>query len=687
MNVALLFPTGTDPRSPYLALPCLAASLRNAGINTRLFDLDITGLHALLEPENLKSAGAELRRRAKEDSASWRLARLSESLPSTAPAALAVLRDPVKFYSPNEFNTARETVYDALDLVSAAAGPVHYSISPIRYDADGVDPHSLTDLIAATASDRLNLFAPYWERDVYPVLERERPLFTGIAINNRQQLLPGLLLARRLKERGYFTVIGGALFTKLLEQLKQLPGFFELFASVVIGYEGETAMLALADSLANDRPLADVPNLLYLENGNVRANKTHVENVEKLPVPDFAGLPLDKYLTPEPVFPVYFGKGCYFNRCKFCDIPYINHISNKAYRLRSVEQIVTDLLELKSRFGCRHFEITDEALPPRFLEHLAEALEPHESERFSFVGYARLERGFTRENCRKFARMGLRKIFFGLESGDQGTLDHMDKDIQVADVPGILGNCRDANIHFHIFSIIGFPQESERSARETYAFFERNAEVLDHPGNSFDIHPFGLELRTAYFNQAAKMGALILPRALAKDFVIGVGTDWFNTFGLTHEEVRRLIAEFQASLKRIFARYHAAPEHLWPGFEEYSVLYADHYLNHEFPYRTNLPGNADLEEFRVRLSPGIATRESGQQVLLKSRKAEMEIERSIYVALRNPGARTAADLIRELSGETGRDMNAIRGEIDELISGGLVQLEPQFENRMAGARV
>ena len=54
MHVALLFPTGTDPRSPYLALPSLAAALRDAGIRVKLHDLDIGGIHFCSSDSNWK---------------------------------------------------------------------------------------------------------------------------------------------------------------------------------------------------------------------------------------------------------------------------------------------------------------------------------------------------------------------------------------------------------------------------------------------------------------------------------------------------------------------------------------------------------------------------------------------------------------------------------------------------------
>ncbi|HVV44739.1 MAG TPA: radical SAM protein, partial [Bryobacteraceae bacterium] len=520
------------------------------------------------------------------------------------------LRNPEAFFDSNEWGAARAGIMDALDICSAARDRrLRYGIDPIGYEVAGIDPQRLTSLIEATRDDRCNLFAEYWERDLYPALEREAPVFTGITITNRQQILPGLLLARRLRERGYFVVIGGALITKFAKKLPGLPAFFETFANAVVAYEGETASIALADALAAGRDLSDIPNLLYLNNGVVRTNRVHVEDVASLPTPDFAGLPLDRYLSPAPVLPVLLGKGCYFNKCKFCDIPYINHISKKAYRLRSAETVVRDLKQLNERFACRHFEFTDEALPPRTLEHFADELQRQRQSAFHFVGYARLEPAFTGDVCRKLAAAGFRKLFFGLESGCQATLDHMDKGIQAADVPVVLRNCRNAGIHFHIFSILGFPEETPVQAQETVRFFEDHKDLLNAPGISFDVHPFGLELRTEYAEKAESFGVLISPDALRKDFIVGLGDQWTNTRGLAPAQAVDEMIRADARLRAVYTDFHRGPQTLWPGFEEYAVLYSDHYSQRPFPFRSSLPDDGALNGFSVRWHPGTVLRE------------------------------------------------------------------------------
>jgi anaerobic magnesium-protoporphyrin IX monomethyl ester cyclase len=685
MRVTLIFPPATDPRAPHLALPYLAAVLRKAGIETQLIDADINGLLALLRPEAIASSLSQVKAKLQvsregEAETLLRLVHRGEALAEDMPRALATLRDSDAFYDVHRFHAAREAILDAVELASAAAEqPIHYSLCPIQYDVEGVDEQKLADLIAATGDPHANLFESYWQSELLPAVEAECPDLVGISIVNRQQILPGLTLARRMRARGLFVVVGGTVFTKFVSRLQGLPEFFDHFADGVVAYEGETAILELVSQLVGGRDFAKVPNYLYRDGDRVRLGKTHVEDIDELPAPDFDGLPLGEYLAPAPVLPILVGKGCYFNECKFCDIPFINHVSKKPYRVRSPDKIAQDIVALNDRFGCRHFEITDEALPPRLLEKLADELAAHRHRDLSFTGYARLEPGFTPALCAKLADMGMRKLFFGLESGDQATLDHMRKGIRLENVQPVLSNCRDAGILFHVFSIIGFPEETEASARNTLRFFEDNVDVIDHPGNSFDLHPFGLELRTSYFADAGRLGVRIPEELLQKEFVIGVRHGWSNTRGLSPQEVEQLVVRYNDTLRHTYSRYHNCPTHLWPGFEEYAVLYADHYRTRDFPFRTALPEDGDVRPFVIGWNPSAAVTQKDGWMRVASRWKTIEIEEPAYHMLHARRPRTLKQFFNECLevNLVGSDKGAearIRSAIDELIGARLLQL-------------
>lgn len=659
MSVALIFPPVVDPRGPHLALPSLAAYLRAQGVDVHLFDANVRSLRHLLEPSLLQKAARTLRNRFGTSldlsTPSGKLALYGEKIAESIDEALDTLVHPQRFFDANAFNCARETVVSALDLTSESAHPgISCNIMLPRYDIEGFDPSSLHDLTSACGREELNLFAAHWREEILPELSALAPELVGVTITNRQQIFPGLMLARMLRSQGHFVVIGGTVFTKFAAELARLPEFFRHFADAVVVYEGETATYALLEQLRGSRDFSKVPNLVYSDGERVHATSAHVEDVNALPTPDFAGLDLDAYLAPFPVLPILTGKGCYFNRCKFCDIPFINHISRKAYRVRDAVRIAADVSTLAEKFGARHFVITDEALSPKLLLKLADALDGENRRRLRFTGYARLEAGFTPEVCRRLVGMGMVKLYFGLESADQRTLDHMDKGARADEAPVVLRNCAEAGVLFHIFSIIGFPQEPAASARTTLDFFLDNKPVIDGPGNSFDIHPFGLDLRTDYFENRDKLDVTIDDSILGKEFVIGVDPGhWTNGSGLSAEEVTRLLdEEFYPRLREAYRRYQGTPDGIWPGFEEYAVLYGDYYAERDFPYYTCVPALSEGERLALAWSPTLKVMEKGERVLLLQRRRFLIVERRTYESLRDARFDTFdPSLARDMMGE------------------------------------
>jgi hypothetical protein len=280
--------------------------------------------------------------------------------------------------------------------------------------------------------------------------------------------------------------------------------------------------------------------------------------------------------------------------------------------------------------------------------------------------------------------MGMRKLFFGLESASQATLDHMDKGIRVDDARVVLRNCADAGVAFHLFSIIGFPEETEARARETAQFFVDNAAVIDAPRNSFDIHPFSLDLRTDYADQSATFGVEIdgLDSDRARqDFPLTV-EGWRNTRGLGRAEVDDLLDEFHSQLRATYRAYHQYPLTLWPGYEEYTVLYGDHYDRRPFPFRLTLPSSDDGTPIRLIWSEDVRIKQSNGGYVVDGPFGTVVIGENALALLARPASpQPVDDLLFNLAAPLlghGRDrqdvLSELRTVIDWLLGSGALRL-------------
>jgi anaerobic magnesium-protoporphyrin IX monomethyl ester cyclase len=695
LRVALLEPPATDPRSPHLAMASLHAALNLDGVEVMVIDAGAEGLDWLLNPGRLAASVETVQRgaAATDDPTASFLARIGPLVVDGAEAAGRVLRDPVAFYDAARCDEARELIGRAVMLHSVADGRHDYAIGPIRYQVAGVDPSRLADLEAVTADPSAGVFGAYFAH----VAERVtgwQPDVVAVSILNHQQIVPGLTLARMLKAQGHVVVIGGTVYAKFVDPLRARPRFFELFCDAVCAYEGETAIRALvaevADAAAGGRPLrlGHVPNLLWLDPATrtVRAGPVHSEDVAALPTPCFDGFDLGAYLVPEPVLPILTGKGCYFNHCKFCDIPFINRVAPRPYRRRRPEQVAQDMETLRRRHGARHFVITDEALAPRFLLQIADALRDHPDLDPRLVGYARFEAGFTGPVCRRLHDAGVRRLFFGLESGSQRMLDHMVKGVQVGTAHRVLSHCADAGIGVHLFSMIGLPTETEADARETLGFLLDEKDLLDHPRNTFDLHRFNLDLRTDYFEDAERYGLVVDRDALDRcDFPLDVPA-WTPTIGLSHDDAGRLVSEYSAALQAELRRSRVFPAHVYPSFEEYSVLYADRFAasGGDWALRFALPPDDDPDRCTLSWCERLAVGRWGDGVLVSGMAGERALSAAAFGLLSPaPVAAPAGELLDQLLGRLGPALVAdaapqVRGElrliIDDLLATGLLRL-------------
>jgi len=507
MKVRLVFPPQWIPMNPHFSLYALTGHLRKSGIAAFPEDLNVAFYRQVLTPGYLnyslaraKNAFEYLRARltlgkySKDTSRafgleSMRYFEIEKHLTSLLPLwddvkkeiaeAVSVFDDPHLFYEPSSLVKACLTVDKALELISLPFFPSRLRFND--FSAPGY-PMTVENLVAFSGKAGENIFLPFLESRINLLL-KDSPELVGISINSHSQLYGGLTLARLLKEKRTpqtHLSLGGNYFLRVRDTLLSKPMFLEAFADSILLGEGEKPIISLCRALEDAMNLDSVPNLIFADReGNPRFSFAE----EPLPLaeralPDLDGLPLDKYFTPEIVLSTRTSKGCYWQKCTFCDTDY-----GIRPDVRPVAHVIAEFAEVKDRWGIENFEFIDESLNPEYLEELSRRLLENDLS-VHFFGNGRTENSFAPGRLRLFKKAGLTMILWGIESGSGRIMKLINKGVDLRDRLKILRSAREAGIWNFAFIFFGFPGETEEEAWETIRLIKDNREIINAYGRS-----------------------------------------------------------------------------------------------------------------------------------------------------------------------------------------------------------
>ena len=347
-----------------------------------------------------------------------------------------------------------------------------------------------------------NAWLGFFRRTV-PDLLAGRPDLIGVSVTYPQQLIAALTLARCLRTAAPDTplVLGGQVPTQEIDVFERQRGLFELFDCLVVS-DGETALAGLAE-----RPIRgdgrgaweDIPNLRYLDGDELVRTRPHQEDLDELPTPDYRGLPLDRYLAPEPVLAVQPTRGCYWGRCAFCGLS-----KEIRFRVRKPEKVAEDFQTLAERHGASRFSMCGDVTTPRLLLRTArEMLRLGLDVRWSVE--TRFDDAFSAEATALLHEAGCRLVMLGFESGNQRVQDLMNKGYQVDAFPPVVERFAGAGIHVALECFIGFPGETEEEGRDTVDFLLAQSERVSF----VTVGRFGLVRRAAIWEDPERYGVTI----------------------------------------------------------------------------------------------------------------------------------------------------------------------------------
>ncbi len=405
--------------------------------------------------------------------------KFSKAIISQVDDAKAVMRTPDRFFDFDSYQQADMIIKSALKLVSDAYSPSIFSLS--TFESGTRAEESTFKARQFTQDKETNPFIDLYEENLLPTEAWENYAVAGISIVGISQIIPGLTLARMLKERypHLHVVLGGPIFSVNASQLKGHPEFFDDFCHSIITFEGEEPMHQLLTTLQKGSSLREVPNLIFQEQGEVVLNKERVElRFEDIPSPTFDGLPMDRYLSPYPIIPVLQSRGCYWGKCTFCTHSYVY---GHRYGKQRTVQMVDELEALSKKYNTKYFTFSDEAVSPHSLNDVSELLIERGVE-IKSLALLKFEKVMDQTLFEKMKKSGFIFLMFGLESANDRILALIDKGTCKEVEEDVLKKSSAAGIWNHTFLFFGFPTETREEGQETIDFLKDN---LD------SIHSFG----------------------------------------------------------------------------------------------------------------------------------------------------------------------------------------------------
>ena len=443
----LIYPPAVKPCEPPAGIAKLSAVLSRHGIKIRVLDANLEGLFYCMQ-------------RPKRPLDTW-TKRSFRNLSKN----LAALKSRHAYHN---FDRYKRAVMDVNRILKMSAGNKNVTLGLANYQDREYSPLRSRDLIRAAENPENNPFYPYFEKRLRGLLEKEQPSVVGFSLNYLSQALCTFAMVGFLREKcpELTLVLGGGLVTSWIKR----PGWRHPFQGLVdhlVAGPGEHRLLSLS--------------------GVAEIKKNHCP-------PDYEALPLNDYLAPGFILPYSASSGCPWNRCSFCP----ERAEGSPYIPVPVNRVISDLDAIATKRKPVLIHFLDNSMSVSLLEHLSQ-----NPPGVPWYGFSRINRHLTDiEFCLDLKRSGCVMLKLGLESGDQGVLDKMQKGIDLETASLAFRTLKKAGIATYVYLLFGTPWETETEARKTLEFVGRHSNEINFLNLAlFNMPCYGPEVREVETNK------------------------------------------------------------------------------------------------------------------------------------------------------------------------------------------
>ncbi len=360
MKITLLYPPMEDPTLPYHATAYLRGHLLKNGFHdVTMRDLNIEFINYCLEEDTVRGFYDEAGRRLRASGENSGLAALEQlefiALWGHQPIEPSALQQAARHLRSRDLFLDYAGYVHSVRLLSqyfAFLGGLSFPAAIInckQVSRMNYSIYSLDDLFDARLQEKACYpFAKYFYERLGQDTCLEASDCLGISITYDHQMLYAMWLAQTIKRHWpeKLVLMGGTAISQFYKYMKDKSGMRRFFAAcdaVIVG-EGETAVCEIARR-QGDLSEPGIPNTITFDRRTQKLflpERIHYENVAALGTPVY-DCNWDLYLSPERGINYAPTRGCYWNRCTFCDYGLNTDSPTSPWRERTIPQVISDL--------------------------------------------------------------------------------------------------------------------------------------------------------------------------------------------------------------------------------------------------------------------------------------------------------------------------------------------------------
>ena len=257
---------------------------------------------------------------------------------------------------------------------------------------------------------------------------------------------------------------------------------------IIVRGEGEQTVLRLVDGITNYHEIGGIcwkyrTYDAWFDN----IDQSLIEDLDTIPYPDWDAVPMEEVYLGNPIWGKNAGnssgiqfeakrsanmvvsRGCP-HRCTFC----MHYVFGKKYRMRSVDNVMGEIIELKRRYDIDFVGMVDDNTCANsiWLTELCYAL--IKADLGIKWGCSATIQALDADLCKLMAEAGCLWVGFGIESASVPIREAMHKIGTPERAAQAVKGVRDAGMWANTTYVLGFPGETIETARETANWMRDN---------------------------------------------------------------------------------------------------------------------------------------------------------------------------------------------------------------------